>query len=111
MERVREKRVDDKRDRPHLTPVSVVLPAKRDGVVGDVDEPMVGDGHPMRVARKVVEHVGRTAKGRLGVHDPCLAIERSEERARGRVGLQRGQRAREIKTAVSIGVPQSGHES
>ena len=69
-----EKLVDAERERPYLTAVSVVLPAKRDGLVGDVDEPVVRDGHAVRIAREVVEHVGRAPKGRLGVHDPGLAI-------------------------------------
>ena len=67
-----------------LTPVPIVLPPKRDGVVGDGDEPVIGDGDAVGVAREVVQHVGGTAKGRLGVDHPRLAIERSEQRAKGR---------------------------
>src|SRR5262245_2906999 len=35
--------------------------------------------------------MGGTAKGRLGVDDPRLAIERAEKGAKGRRALQRGQ--------------------
>jgi hypothetical protein len=42
---------------PDLTAVGVVLPAKRDAVVGDVDEPMIGNRDAVRVTREVVQHV------------------------------------------------------
>ena len=98
------------RERTNLTPVSVVLPAKRDGVVGHVDEPMVGDGHSVRVAREVLQHVSGTAEGRLRIHHPRLAIEGSEEGAKGRLRFQRCERAREIEAAVSTGIAKAGHE-
>jgi hypothetical protein len=40
-----EKLVDAEGECPHLTAVAVVLPAKRDGLVGHVDEPVVRDGY------------------------------------------------------------------
>ena len=58
-----------------LTAVAVVLPPKGHGVVGHVDESVVRDGHTVGVPREIVEHVGRAPEGRLGVHDPRLAIE------------------------------------
>ena len=72
------------RERADLAPVPIVLPPKRDGVVGDGDEPVIGDGDAVGVAREVVQHVGRAAKGRLRVDHPRLAIEGSEPRAKGR---------------------------
>jgi hypothetical protein len=35
---------------------------------------VIGDGDTVRVSREVVEDVGRTAEGRLGVDHPCLPI-------------------------------------
>ena len=87
-----EKFVDVERERPHLTAVPIVLPAKRDGVVGHVDEPVVRDGDAVGVAREVVQHVGRAAEGRLGVDHPRLTIERSEERAEGARRVPSGAR-------------------
>ena len=84
-----EEFVDVERQRAHLAPVPIVLPPKRDRVVGDGDEPVIGDGDAVGVPREVVQHVGGAAKGRLGVDHPRLMIERSEPRAKG--GL-RGQR-------------------
>ena len=90
-EKASEEFVDVERQRADLTPVPIVLPPKRDGVVGDGDEPVIGDGDAVRVPREVVQHVGGTAKGRLRVDHPGLAIERSETRAKGAL---RGERLR-----------------
>jgi hypothetical protein len=90
--------------------VPIVLPPKRDGVVRHVDEPVVRDRDAVGVPREVVEHVGGAAKGRLGVHDPRLAIQRSQEGAKGGIRLQRRQRAREIEAPLSKGRPDAGHE-
>jgi hypothetical protein len=84
-----EEFVDVERQRANLAPVPIVLPPKRDRVVRDGDEPVIGDGDAMGVPREVVQHVARAAKGRLGVHHPRLLMKRSEPRAKG--GL-RGQR-------------------
>ena len=92
-----EEFVDVERQRAHLAPVPIVLPPKRDGVVGDGDEPVIGDGDAVGVAREVVQHVGGAAKGRLGVDHPRLAIERSEPRAKGGLRGQRLQGARETR--------------
>ena len=84
-----EEFVDVERQRAHLAPVPIVLPPKRDGVVGDGDEPVIGDGDAVGVPREVVQHVGGAAKGRLRVDHPRLAMERSEPRAKGGLGGQR----------------------
>ena len=60
-----EKFLGGERERPHLTAVPVVLPPKRDGVVGHVDEPVVRDRDAVGVAREVVEHVAGLPKGGL----------------------------------------------
>ena len=84
-----EEFVDVERQRADLAAVAIVLPPKRDRVVGDGDEPVIGDGDAVGVPREVVQHVGGAAKGRLRIDHPRLMMERSEPRAKG--GL-RGQR-------------------
>ena len=51
--------------------------------IGDGDEPVIGDGDTVGVAREVVQHVGGAAEGRLGIDHPRLTMERSEQRAKG----------------------------
>ena len=53
------------RHRPRLTAVPVVLPSESDGAVSDVDNPMIRDGHAVRVAREVLQHVLGAAEGWL----------------------------------------------
>ena len=67
---------------PRRTPVRVVLPPKRDQVVGHVDDAVIRDGDAVRIAREVVQDVGRPTKGWFGIDDPILAEERAEEGAK-----------------------------
>ena len=84
-----EEFVDVERQRANLTPVPVVLPPKRDRVVRDGDEPVIGNGDAVRVPREVVEHMGGAAKGWLCVDHPRLMMERSEPRAKSGLSSQR----------------------
>jgi len=81
------------RHRPRLMAVPVVLPLKRDGAVSDVEDPMIRDGHPVRVAREVLQHMLGFPEGWLGVHDPVVPKESSQERA------ERGRLGQRVKTA------------
>ena len=99
----RKKFVDVEGQRADLTPVAKVLPPKRHRVVGDGDEPVIRDRDAVGVAREVVQHVGRTAEGRLGVDHPRLAIEGSKERAEGADGRERFEAARERQATLPKG--------
>jgi hypothetical protein len=69
------------RDGHHLllTAVGVVLPSERDLIFPESDESMVGDGDAVGVAGEIVEHMLSAAEGRLGIDDPLLRIELSQE--------------------------------
>ena len=84
-----EEFVDVERERANLAPVPIVLLPKRDCVIRDGDEPVIGEGDAVRVPREVVEHMGGAAKGWLRVDDPRLTMERSEPRAKGGLTGQR----------------------
>lgn len=68
-----------------FTPVGVIFPAERHLIIGEVYEPVIGDGDAMGVAGKVMKNVLRTAERRFGVHDPVLAKERAKKRMEGRL--------------------------
>ena len=57
----------------------VVLPSKRDLAIGEVHDPVIGDGDAMRVAGQVLQDMFGPAEGRLGVDDPVLTEQRSQE--------------------------------
>ena len=59
-EKASKKLLGVERERVHLTAVPVVLPAKRHGVVGHVDEPVVGDG-----SNTQTEPVGQAPRPRI----------------------------------------------
>ena len=63
-----------------LAAMRIVLPAKRDSIILESDESMVGDGDAMCIARQIVQNMFRTAEGWLGVDDPVLAEKLSQER-------------------------------
>ncbi len=79
-----------------LVAVCVVLPSEGDPIVLKRQQPVVGNGNAVRVARKIMQYVFRPAEGRLGIHDPILA-EKLPEKLRKRARLVQGfQRAVEL---------------
>jgi hypothetical protein len=75
----------------HAVPVGVVAPPEADAALGQGDEAVVGDRHPMRVAAEVGEHMLGPGEGRLAVDDPGLPAQLGEPRGeRGALG-QGGQ--------------------
>ena len=74
-------------------PVGVVLPAEPDLAVLQGDQPVVADRHPVGVPGQVLQHLLRSAEGRLGVHDP-LGLGAGGEPALELAGVgQRGELA------------------
>jgi hypothetical protein len=53
-----------------LIVVAIVSPGEFYLTIFDIDDPMIGDGHPVAVATNVVHHLLWSGEGRLGVHDP-----------------------------------------
>jgi Putative transposase len=66
-----------------LISVRVILPAEGNLVALEGDKAMVGNGDPMGVAGEVTQHMMRSAEGWLGVDDPVLTKQRTQERAEG----------------------------
>ncbi len=67
-----------------LAAVRIVFPAKRDSIILERNQSMVGDGDAVRIASKVVQHMLGTAEGRLGIDHPVLREELSEKLAKAR---------------------------
>ncbi len=63
-EEATEKLVDVERQRLDLAAVAIVLPPKRDGVGGDIDEPVIGNSDAVGVPREVVQDVRAGSGGR-----------------------------------------------
>src|SRR6266550_6068619 len=59
-----------------LIVVAIVSPVEFHLTAFDIDDPMIGDGDPVRVAANVVHHLLWSGEGRLGVHDPVYVSHR-----------------------------------
>ena len=63
-----------------LAAVRIVFPAKRDSIILERHQSMVGDGDAVGIAGEIVQNMFGTAEGWLGIDDPVFAEELSEER-------------------------------
>lgn len=64
-----------------FTASCVVFPAKRDLIILERHQSMVGDGDAVRIAGEIVQNMLGTAEGWFGIDDPVLLEELSEELA------------------------------
>jgi hypothetical protein len=64
---------------PLLVPVGIVFPAERDLAVLEGDQAMVRDGDAMGVTGQVVQNIFGPTEGRLGVNDPVLTKQGTEQ--------------------------------
>ena len=58
---------------------SIVLPSEDDAFAIECQEPMIGDGDPVRVSTEVAQDLDRAAEGQLGVDHPVLTVQLSQE--------------------------------
>ena len=65
-----------------LAAVRIVFPAKRDPIILERHQSMVGDGDAVRIAGEIVQNMLGTAEGWLGIDDPVLVEELSEKLAK-----------------------------
>ncbi len=83
-----------------LISVSIILPAKSNLVMLESHEAMVGDGYAMGIASEIAEHMMGTAERGLGVDDPVLAEQGTQEGAEGLVVRQGLKRSGEGELAL-----------
>jgi hypothetical protein len=65
-----------------LAAVRIVFPAKRDLIILERHQSMVGDSDAVRIASEIVQNMLGTAEGWLGIDDPVLVEELSEKLAK-----------------------------
>jgi len=61
---------------PLLAVVGIIFPPKGDPAIGNVDDPVVGNSDPMRVAGQIVEDVLRSSEWPFGVDHPVVTKQR-----------------------------------
>jgi len=63
--------------------VTVILPVKADLAIDAIDQTMIGNSHPMRIATKILKDLLRAAKRWLGVNHPLDLPYRSQIPGKG----------------------------
>ena len=90
-----------------LVAACVVPPTKRDVAAVEGNETVVGDGDTVGVAPEVTDHLLGAAEGGLGIDDPVLAKQRSEERREALGLFQVLDRSGTNQLFLSMSAPQS----
>ena len=90
--------------------MSGVPPAEGDLPLRKRDQTMVGDGHAMGVAAKILEHIFGATEGRFRVDHPIFSEERPQPSSEG-FGLSEGcQISREAQSAALERLLETGDE-
>ena len=85
-----------------LAAAGVVLPAKGNAFPIKRQEPVIGDGDAMGIAAQIAQHFLGSAKGRLGVDHPILAVQPAKELTELLGVTQRRCRSGAAKSLVSM---------
>ena len=59
--------------------IRIIFPTEADLGFGNGEKPMVRDGDTMGITRQVLQDVIRPTEWRLGIHNPILLKQRSQE--------------------------------
>ena len=86
---------------------AVVLVAEGDAGLVERDQPLVGDGDAVGVARQVGQHGLGSGEGRLGVDEPVLLAEGRQDGGEGAAVAQAGMVAEELEPARRHGAAAS----
>ncbi len=95
--------LDVERHDLHAVTIGVVLPAEAHDAVGVADEPLVGDGHAVRVATEVLQELRGAGEGSFGVHDPVRLPQLLKPGGKARRISEGGERAGEDELAGAEG--------
>src|SRR6202162_703866 len=90
---------------------AIVLPAERHATVIGGDEPAIGDGDAMGIARQVGEYGLWSAERPLGIDHPINLAQRRQIRLEGSDVIEAGVDAEEFETSGPVGGDELGQES
>ena len=102
--------LDGQRHGPLLVAMGGISPAEGHVLLGERDQPAVGDSHAMGVGAEIAQHIFRSSEGALGVDDPVMAEEYAQPCCEG-TRLGQGQKsAVELERACKESAAESGDE-
>jgi hypothetical protein len=96
--------LERRRAKPRPAVAAVVLVAERHTAIVEADQPAVRDGDAVCVAGEIGEHRLGPGKGRLGIDEPVLFLERREVRRKGLPLTQAFDLAKKRQPARPVGV-------
>src|SRR5450759_5662026 len=79
--------------------LTIILPAKTDMLVREIEQPAVGDGYTVRIARKISQDLARACERTLGENDPFLRAQGSEVGLKYRPVTERNEIVEELQVA------------
>src|ERR1700733_6298632 len=88
--------------------MGIIFPPEADLAVGNIQNPMVGDGDAVGVAGQIRKHMLGPSERTFGIDHPILAKERSEESVKGVFSGQGLEAAGEHEFALLKGEFQAG---
>src|SRR6266700_4089438 len=62
-----------------LAAVSVVLPTKSDAFAIECEQPVIGNGDPVRISAEIAQDRLRSAEGRFGIDHPVLTVQPAKQ--------------------------------
>jgi hypothetical protein len=83
-----------------LISVGIILPAESNLIIRESYEAVVGDGHAMSVAGEIAEHMMGTTEGWLGIDNPVLTEEGTQEGAKRLLVFERLERSGEAELVL-----------
>jgi len=102
--------LDGQRHEPLLVAMGGISPAEGHVVLGERDQPAVGDSHAMGVCAEIAQGVFRSSEWPLGIDNPVVADQDSQPGSKG-AWLSQGQKvAVELDHASMEGAAKSGDE-
>lgn len=66
-----------------LALVGIIFPSKRHLAIGNIDNPVIGDGDAMRIASQIVEHMFGSSEWPFGVDYPVVTKQWPEKSMEG----------------------------
>ena len=86
--------------------IAIILPAKLDLAVIDIEQTIVRNRDAMRVSRNILENLFRSGEGLFRVHHPILFLGKSDVTQEGVAYAKWFQAGKELQIAGIEGLPQ-----
>jgi hypothetical protein len=102
--------LDGQRHEPLLVAMGGISPAESNVVIGESDQPAVGDSHAMCIRSEIAQRVFRSSERPLGIDDPVVAEQDPQPDGKSARFRKRQEVAVELERACKESAAESGDE-